>query len=58
MLKHTYKHSMHILIYIIFIYSEPLIQTQDEAFCITIKNEKHSSILFYRVVFCFPVSEH
>ncbi len=36
-----------------FIYSEPLIQTQDEAFCITIKNEKHSSILFYRVVFVF-----
>lgn len=36
-----------------FIYSEPLIQTQDEAFCITIKNEKHNSILFYRVVFVF-----
>lgn len=35
-----------------FIYSESLIHTQDEAFCITIKNEKHS-ILFYRVVLVF-----
>ncbi len=52
MLKHTYKHR-HTLIYMIFIYSEPLIQTQDEAFYITTKNEKHSSILFYRVFFVF-----